>query len=111
MADEISGVPDEIAGEPGAMGTFTLVGPGVALYKFDGTAKLTAGMPEGQAYAVKDETASRHLATFVQSTALGFDAYSNRALASKHDYLQSDEAAADGMRSIGKITQQFVSGD
>jgi hypothetical protein len=111
MADEISGVPDEIAGEPGAMGTFTLVGPGVALYKFDGAAKLTAGMPEGQAYAVKDEAASRQLDTFVRSTANGFDAYHNRATAAKQDYLHSDEQAAGRMRSVGTITQQFVSGD
>jgi hypothetical protein len=109
MADD--GIPDEIAGEPGAMGEYKLVGPGVALYKFDGTAKLTAGMPEGQAYAVKDEAASTNLETFVRSTALGFDAYHNRADAAQKDYLHSDEQAAGHLRSVGTITQQFVSGD
>jgi hypothetical protein len=115
MADEtdleLSGVPDEIAGEPGAMGTFILRGPGVELYKFDGTAKLTSGMPEGQAYAVKDESASRRLATFVQSTATGFNSYSSSAETHGRDYLQTDELAANGIRHFGNLTQQFVAGD
>jgi hypothetical protein len=109
MADENKdGVPDEIAAEPGALGQFTLRGPGVKLYQFDGTAKLAAGMPEGRTYATKDETASKNLANFVQATALGFNAYASSAHRIKDDYLASDEAAAGGLRSIASITHQAV---
>jgi hypothetical protein len=105
MADE---VPDEIAALPGSLGEVTLVGPGIALYKFDGTAKIAAGMPEGKTFAGKDETASKHLATFVQNTSTGFDAYSNTARNAGHDYLASDDTAAGGLRSVGTITHQAV---
>jgi hypothetical protein len=102
--------PDEgIDGEPGVMSATAIPGPtGSGGYLVNGGANLVPGMEEGKAFVQKDGPATERLTQYVADTARGFDTYTRTAKDAGHDYLQSDEIAANGMREVEKIAQNYV---
>lgn len=98
---------DGIDGNPGVMESVDLASPTGGTYKrytVDSTEKIVSEMMEGQAFADVDLQASKDLETFVRAMDRGFEAYTNTAKNAGHDYLASDQAGADALKSI--IRQQ-----
>jgi hypothetical protein len=89
---------DEIAGEPGVMSGTAIVGPtGSGGYLVNGAVNLVPGMAEGAAFVAKDGPASEWLTQYVADT---HDA--------GHDYLVSDDVAANGMRQVERIAENYI---
>jgi hypothetical protein len=100
---------DEIDGEPGVMSGTAIVGPtGSGGYLVNGGASLAPGMAEGKAFVAKDDPATEHLTRYVADVARGFDSYNRTAHDAGHDYLATDEVAANGMRQIEKIAENYI---
>ncbi|GAB3460372.1 hypothetical protein [Actinophytocola sediminis] len=95
----MAGPEDEIDGKPETMlhwktNSCPLINP---------AADLVPGMDEGKTYQAKDAPATRTLVEFVQAAALGANAYNTKAKAAGHDYLDSDEAAEQGIKGISRL--------
>jgi hypothetical protein len=100
---------DEIAGEPGVMSGTAIVGPtGSGGYLVNGAVNLVPGMAEGAAFVAKDGPASEWLTQYVADTARGFDSYNRTAHDAGHDYLVSDDVAANGMRQVERIAENYI---